>query len=166
MDTIFCELIETLDRLSVVYDELLETAKEKQHCLISGNTEELEMLLYEEKNRAEIAQLLEEKRQNILNRYCIEHDVQGNNITMKSLMNEMDDLQSKRIANLIDKLTRSLKQLQEVNKVNTTLTSYSLEITEDIMKIFCHPAFQYPVYQYTGKIQENTFPRILVDTEI
>lgn len=166
MNILFCELIETLDRLSVVYDELLGTAKEKQRCLISGNIEELEMLLYGEKNQTEIAQLLEEKRQNILKRYCTEHHVLGKNITMKSLMNEMDDLQSKRIGSLIDKLTRSLKQLQEVNNANTTLTYYSLEITEDIMKMFCPSAFQDPIYQYTGKIQENALPRILIDTEI
>lgn len=62
MNTLLDKLTETIDRLSIIYDELLETAKTKQCCLISGNIEELEMLLYQEKNQTEIAQLLEEKK--------------------------------------------------------------------------------------------------------
>ena len=166
MNKLLDELAETFDRLSVVYDELLETAKTKQRCLLSGNIEELETLLYQEKNQAEIAQLLEEKRQNMLSRYSKEYNMQEKNITVKSLMNKMDHLHREKIGSLLDKLTQSIKQLQEVNQVNTTLTHYSLEITEDIMKIFYPPAFQYPIYRHTGKILENELPRVLIDTEI
>ena len=60
MNTLLDELIETFDRLSVVYEELLKIAKSKQHCLISGSIEELETLIYQEKNKTEIVQLLEE----------------------------------------------------------------------------------------------------------
>lgn len=166
MNTLLDELTETIDRLSIVYDELLETAKTKQHCLISGNIEELEMLLYQEKNQTEIAQLLEEKRQNIISRYCEENNVRGKNVTMRSLMNNMDNLHRERIGSLLNKLTQSIKQLQKVNQTNTTLTHYSLEITEDIIKIFCPPAFQYPIYHPTGKIQGHELPMVLIDTEI
>jgi hypothetical protein len=166
MNTLLDELIETFDRLSIIYDELLETAKAKQRCLIAGNIEELEMLLYREKNQAEIAQLLEEKRQNIMNRYCKENNVQVKDVSMKSLTNEMDNLHREKMGNLLNKLTQSIKQLQEVNQTNTTLTHYSLEITEDIIKIFCPPAFQYPIYHHTGKMRENELPRVLIDTEI
>ncbi|MCC7211998.1 MAG: hypothetical protein IT451_09150, partial [Candidatus Brocadia sp.] len=63
-------------------------------------------------------------------------------------------------------MTLLFKQLQEINQTNATLIHYSLEITEDIMKLFCPSAFQYPAYQHTGKKQDNTFPMILIDTEI
>ncbi|MDQ1272085.1 MAG: hypothetical protein QG591_715 [Planctomycetota bacterium] len=166
MNTLLDELIETFDRLSVVYEELLKIAKSKQHCLISGSIEELETLIYQEKNKTEIVQLLEEKRQYIVARYCKEHNVQGNNITLKCLINKMDTVHSEKICNLIDKLTRALKQLQEVNQTNTTLIHYSLEITEDMIKIFCPSALQYSIYGYTGKMHENEFPMVLMDTEI
>ncbi|MCF6154413.1 MAG: flagellar protein FlgN [Candidatus Brocadia sp.] len=166
MNTLLDKLTDTIDRLSIVYDKLLETAKTKQHCLISGNIEELEMLLYQEKNQAEIAQFLEEKRQNIIIRYCKENNVRGKNVTMRSLMNNMDNLHRERTGSLLNKLTQSIKQLQKVNQTNTTLTHYSLEITEDIIKIFCPPAFQYPIYHPTGKIQEHELPMVLIDTEI
>lgn len=166
MNTLLDELIETFDRLSIVYDELLETAKAKQRCLISGDIEELEMLLYREKNQAEIAQLLEEKRQNITSSYCKENRVQVKNVTMRSLIDNMDNLYREKLGGLLNKLTRSIKQLQEVNQTNIILTHYSLEITEDIIKIFCPPAFQYPIYHHTGKIRENELPMVLIDTEI
>lgn len=166
MNKLLHELTETLDRLSIVYDELLETAKTKQRCLISGNIEELEMLLYQEKNQAEIAQLLEEKRKNIVSKYCKQYHTEEKNITVKSLMNKMDNVHREKIGNLLDKLTQSIKHLREINQTNATLTHYSLEITEDIMKIFCPPAFQYPIYQHTGKIKENMLPRVFIDTEI
>lgn len=166
MNTVLHELTETLDRLSIVYDKLLEIAKAKQLCLISGNMEELERLLYQEKNQIEIAQLLEEKRQHIVNVYCKENSVQGKDITMRSLINTMDTVHGEKINGYIVKLTQSINKLQEVNQTNRTLTHYSLEITEDLMKIFCPPAFQYPVYHHTGKIQENELPMVLIDTEI
>lgn len=166
MNTLLDKLTETFDRLLIVYNELFETAKKKQRCLISGNIEELETLLYQEKNQAEIARLLEEKRQNIISSYCKENNVKEKNVTMKSLMNNMGDSHREKIGNLLNKLMQSIKQLQDVNQVNTTLTHYSLEITEDIIKIFCSPGFQYPVYHHSGKIRENELLTTLIDTEL
>jgi flagellar biosynthesis/type III secretory pathway chaperone len=159
------EFIETLERLSAVYDELFETAKEKQRYLISGNIEGLETLLYQEKNQTEIAQLLEEKRQNIIKRYSKEHDIQDT-ITIHSLMDRIDHTYSKKISTLIDKLTHVIKLLQDLNEVNASLIHYSLEITDDILKMFCPSALQYPVYQHTGKMLGNELSRALIDTEI
>ncbi len=166
MKILLDELIETFDRLSVVCDELLEIAKSKQRCLISGSIEELETLIYQEKNQAEIAQLLEEKRQNVVVRYCKELNVCEKNITMKSLINEIDNSHRKIICSLSDKVIQSIKQLEEVNQINTTLIQYSLQITEDMIKIFCPSVLQYSIYGYTGKIQENELPMVLVDIEI
>lgn len=160
------ELIETFGRLYATYRDLFETAKAKQRCLVSGQIEELEMLIYQEKNRIEIAQLLEEKRQNIVKQYCQVHEIPSANITLASLINKMDDFHREKIRSLLDDLIPLIKQLQELNEVNATLIHYSLEITEDIMKIFCPSVFQYPVYQHTGKKQDNKFPMILIDTEI
>ena len=160
------ELMKTIERLSATYEELLETAKRKQSCLVSGNIEELEMLLYQEKNQVEIAQLLDEKRLNIVKKYCQTHQGEEKNITLTSLIKDMDNLYREKICSMLDKLTQSIKQLQEINQANATLIHYSLEITDDIMKIFCPSAFQYPVYQHTGKKQDNKLPMVLIDTEI
>lgn len=161
------EFIETFDRLCVTYGGIFETAKAKQQCLVSGHIEELEMLIYQEKNQVEIAQLLEEKRQNIIRKYCQAHKIQQEeNITLTSLINEMDDVHRRKMLSLLDTMTLLFKQLQEINQTNATLIHYSLEITEDIMKLFCPSVFQYPAYQHTGKKQDNTFPMILIDTEI
>ena len=165
MNTLLHELIETFERLSVVYDDLLDTAKTKQQHLISGNIEGLETLLYQEKNQAEIAQLLEDKRQNILEYVTKEHHIKDK-ITMKSLMNKMDTLHSNKLSTLVDRLKQSIKQLQDLNQTNATLTHYSLDITEDIVKIFCSSSFQNPIYQHSGKIQGNELPMVLIDTEI
>ena len=165
MNTLLHELIETFERLSVVYDDLLDTAKAKQQYLISGNIEGLETLLYQEKNQAEIAQLLENKRQNILEYFCKEHPVKDK-FTMKSLMNTIDSLHSNKLSTLVDRLKQSIKQLQDLNETNATLTHYSLDITEDIVKIFCSSSFQNPIYQHSGKIQGKELPMVLIDTEI
>ena len=165
MNTLLHDLIETFERLSVVYDGLLDTAKAKQQYLISGNIEGLETLLYQEKNQAEIAQLLENKRQNILEYFCKEHHIKDK-ITMKSLMNKMDTLHSNKLSTLVDRLKQSIKQLQDLNQTNATLTHYALDITEDIVKIFCSSSFQNPIYQHSGKMQGNELSMVLIDTEI
>ena len=166
MNKLLKELIETFERLSVVYDNLLDTAKTKQQYLISGNIEGLETLLYQEKNQTEIAMLLENKRQDILERYCQECDIKENNITIHSLINGMDTLHGKKLNMLIDRLKQSLKQLQDLNETNATLTRYSLDVTDDIMKIFCSSSFQNSTYQQSGKVQGNELSMVLIDTEI
>ncbi|HQU30435.1 MAG: flagellar protein FlgN [Planctomycetia bacterium] len=166
MNLWFDELIETFDRLLATYRELLETAKIKYHCLVSGHIAELEKLIYREKNQVEIAQLLEEKRQNIVNHYCQFYDIQEKNITVTSLINKIDNICREKICSCLDNLKHVIKELQEINQTNMTLIHYSLEITEDVMKIFCPSAYQYPVYQHTGKKQDNKFPKIFIDTEM
>ena len=166
MNKLLHELIETFERLTVVYEELLNTAKTKQQYLISGNIEGLETLLYQEKNQTEIALLLENKRQNILERYRQECDITETKITINSLINKMDILYSKRLNALIDELEQSIKQLQNINETNAILTHYSLDITEDIMKIFCSSSIQNSTYQQSGKVQGNELPMVLIDTEI
>src|SRR3990167_8612303 len=105
MNKLLKELIETFERLSVVYDGLLDTAKAKQQYLISGNIEGLETLLYQEKNQTEIVMLLENKRQNILERYCQECDIEDNTFTIHSMINGMDTPHGK-------------KQLQDLSETN------------------------------------------------
>ncbi|MBI2470975.1 MAG: flagellar protein FlgN [Planctomycetes bacterium] len=166
MNKLLHELIETFERLSVVYDNLLDTAKTKKQYLISGNIEGLETLLYQEKNQTEIIMLLENKRQNLLERYCRECDVKENEITLNSLTDSMDTLHGEKLNMLIGRLKQSLKQLQNLNETNATLTRYSLDVTEDIMKIFCSSAFQNSTYQQSGKVQGNKLPMVLIDTEI
>ena len=166
MNKLLHALIETFERLTVVYDGMLDTAKTKQQYLISGNIEGLETLLYQEKNQTEIAMLLENKRQNILERYCLECDVKENKITIHSLINGMDTLHGKKLNMLIDRLKQSLKQLQDLNETNATLTRYSLDVTDDIMKIFCSSSFQNSTYQQSGKVQGNELSMVLIDTEI
>ena len=73
MNILLHELIETFERLSVVYDNLLDTAKTKQQYLISGNIEGLETLLYQEKTRPRSHNSLKNKRQSILDSYCKEY---------------------------------------------------------------------------------------------
>ena len=165
MNTLLHELIETFERLSVVYDNLLDIANTKKQYLITGNIEGLETLLYQEKNQAEIALLLEDKRQNILEYLSKEHHIKDK-ITMKSLMNKMDTLHSNKLSTLVDRLKQSIKQLQDLNETNATLTHYSLDITEDIVKIFCSSSFQNPIYQHSGKMQGNELSMVLIDTEI
>ena len=165
MNKLLHELIETFERLSVVYDNLLDIANTKKQYLITGNIEGIETLLYQEKNQAEIALLLEDKRQNILEYLSKEHHIKDK-ITMKSLMNKMDTLHSNKLSTLVDRLRQSIKQLQDLNETNATLTHYSLDITEDIVKIFCSSSFQNPIYQHSGKMQGNELSMVLIDTEI
>ena len=165
MNKLLHELIETFERLSVVYDNLLDIANTKKQYLITGNIEGIETLLYQEKNKAEIALLLEDKRQNILEYLSKEHHIKDK-ITMKSLMNKMDTLHSNKLSTLVDRLKQSIKQLQDLNETNATLTHYSLDITEDIVKIFCSSSFQNPIYQHSGKMQGNELSMVLIDTEI
>ena len=166
MNKLSHELIETFERLSVVYDGLLDTAKTKQQYLISGNIEGLETLLYQEKNQTEIVMLLENKRQNLLERYCLECDVKENKMTLNSLINRMSTLHGNKLNMLIDRLKHSIKQLQDLNETNAILTRYSLDVTEDIIKIFCSSSFPNPIYQHSGKIQGNELSMVLIDTEI
>lgn len=166
MDTLLKELMLTFERLVIVYNKLLETAKARRSYLMSGNIEGLEMLLYQEKNLVELAQLLEEKRLHVLRNYGELCGVEGKTIRMSYLVERMDVASGQKLRGLVENLTTTIKELQELNKTNVTLTQYSLEITEDLMKIFCPNAFQNSLYQPSGKIRGSELTRVLIDTEV
>jgi ABC-type metal ion transport system substrate-binding protein len=71
-----------------------------------------------------------------------------------------------KIEAILDGLTLVVKELQDANARNATLTNYSLEVTEDIIRIFCPPAFQHQTYCNTGKKNENKLPMVLIDTKV
>jgi len=152
--------------LSVVYDELVEIAKTKHNCLISSNIEELETLIYAERNKAELAQLLEEKRQRIVSKYCEIRGIKAKGISIRKLMDKMDEFYSNKLRILVDTLTKSIMELKKLNDMNMALTHHSLEVTEDIIDIFCPPVFKHSVYQNTGKMKEKEVSRVLIDTKI
>ncbi|MBE7548880.1 putative flagella synthesis protein FlgN [Candidatus Kuenenia stuttgartiensis] len=166
IDALLTELTGTLERLSVVYGELVEIAKTKHACLISCNIEELETLIYAERNKAELAQLLEEKRQRIIRRYCEKQGLKVREISMSKMMDKREELHGNTWRTLVDTLTKSMVELQRLNEMNTALTHHSLEITEDIIDIFCPPVFKHSVYKNTGKMKEKEVSRVLVDTKI
>lgn len=166
MNNLSHELIGTFERLAATYDDLLDTAVTKRQYLISGNIEGLETLLYQEKNQTEIALLLENKRQALLEKYCQEYSEKENNIGLIFLIEHMDAVHGEKLNTLAGRLRQSLIKLQHLNETNAALTRYSLDVTEDIMKIFCSSAFQNSTYQQTGKVQGNEPPMVLIDTEI
>ncbi|MCF6149379.1 MAG: flagellar protein FlgN [Candidatus Kuenenia sp.] len=164
--TLLNELVGTLDRLSVVYDELVELAKTKHNCLISCDIEELETLIYAERNKAELAQLLEEKRQRIMNIYCEKKGLKIKETSITKLIDTIEEPYSNKLRAQADKLTNSIMQLQKLNDMNMALTHHSLEVTEDIIDIFCPPVFKHSVYQNTGKMKGKEVSRVLIDTKI
>jgi flagellar biosynthesis/type III secretory pathway chaperone len=85
---------------------------------------------------------------------------------MSYFIEKMDAAPGQKMRGLVENLTATLKELQELNKINATLTQYSLEITEDLMKIFCPNAFQNSLYQPSGKIRGSELTRVLIDTEV
>ena len=101
IDALLTELTGTLERLSVVYGELVEIAKTKHDCLISCDIEELETLIYAERNKAELAQLLEEKRQRIIRLYCEKQGLKVREISMSKIMDKQEEFHGNTLRTLL-----------------------------------------------------------------
>ncbi|MGR3292738.1 MAG: flagellar protein FlgN [Candidatus Scalindua sp.] len=156
-------LSETLDKMILTYKDIFLAAQEKQEHIISGDIDKLESVIYQERNLAETILLLEEKRRYILRST---NQTLGNNSDSTKLINLIEQIQEpykSRLNEQFDIIVEIIAKVEAVNKSNTTLTKYSLEYINNLIKSICTESLNDNTYQQSGKLNEPELHRLMFE---
>ena len=110
----------------ITYKDILQTAQEKKEHIISGDIDKLESIIYQERNLAESILLLEEKRRYILNSINQSLGNNSNSAKLSELIEQIREPYKSKLREQYDVILEIITKVEEINKVNTSLTKYSL----------------------------------------
>lgn len=163
MENLLQDLSETLDKMIITYRDILHTAQEKKEQIISGDIDKLESIIYQERNLAERVLLAEQKRRYILHSI---NQTLGNNtdsIKLSDLIEQIKEPYKSKLKEQYDVIIEVISEVESINKVNTSLTKYSLEYINNLIRSICSESLNDSTYQQSGKLKEPELKRMLFE---
>ena len=165
MENLLNNLSETLDKMVITYKDILQTAQEKKEHIISGDIDKLESIIYQERNLAESILLLEEKRRYILNSINQSLGNNSNSAKLSELIEQIREPYKSKLREQYDVILEIITKVEEINKVNTSLTKYSLEYINILIRSICSESLNDSTYQQSGKFNEPELKRMLLEID-
>jgi iron-sulfur cluster repair protein YtfE (RIC family) len=149
----------------ITYKDILQTAQEKKEHIISGDIDKLESIIYQERNLAESILLLEEKRRYILNSINQSLGNNSNSAKLSELIEQIREPYKSKLREQYDVILEIITKVEEINKVNTSLTKYSLEYINNLIRSICSESLNDSTYQQSGKFNEPELKRMLLEID-
>ncbi len=163
MENLLQDLSEALDKMINTYRDILQTAQEKKEQIIAGDIDKLESIIYQERNLAERVLLAEEKRRYVLHSI---NQTLGNNtesIKLSDLIEQIKEPYKSKLKEQYDIIIEVISKVEAINKTNTSLTKYSLEYINNLIKSICSESLNDSTYQLSGKLKEPELKKMLFD---
>ncbi|MCP4255845.1 MAG: flagellar protein FlgN [Candidatus Scalindua sp.] len=156
-------LSETLDKMILTYKDIYIAAQKKQEYIISGDIDKLESVIYQERNLAETILLLEEKRRYILHTINKALGNDNDSTKLSDLVEHIQEPYKSSVKEQYDVIVEIVTKVDVVNKTNTTLTKYSLEYINNLIKSICTVSLNDSTYQQSGKLNEPELQRLMIE---
>ncbi len=163
LENLLQNLSEALDKMILTYKDIFLAAQKKQEHIISGDIDKLESVIYQERNLAERILLLEEKRRYILRSINQTLETNNNSTKLSVLIEQIQEPYKSKFKEQYDIIVEIITKVEGVNKTNTTLTKYSLEYINSLIKSICSESLNDNIYQQSGKLKEPELKRILFE---
>lgn len=130
------ELITTLDKLNVLYDELLESAKQKKEAIIKNEIEMIQEINDNENIILGKTEKLDKKRIELFSDIAFVLNKNPDDITITKLSEYIKGQKEEPdVIRVRDTAGKLLKELKEINDQNKQLIEYSLEHAEFSMNL-------------------------------
>lgn len=149
--------------MTVVYEDIFNTAQDKRKHIISGDIDKLESVIYLERNLAENILLLENKRRYIMQSISRTIGRCGTIPTLRELIEQVQDPYKRKLKKLYDDISDIITKVKDINNVNTLLTKYSLEFVNNFIRALCSESLNDCVYQQSGSLKDPELKRLLFE---
>lgn len=166
MTNLLTDFLETFDKISHLYGEILEVCKKKQAYIVDNNINALEMLLQRESSLLETIILLEKKRLTLQKTLIETFNIKERKLTIHDLMTMLDERQRGHLSASYKRISKIINELKEVNEINKALTNYCLELTNKTIGLFSAGTFYNTIYQQTGRLKGLDLTRVVIDTAV
>ncbi|NLO25145.1 MAG: flagellar protein FlgN [Clostridiales bacterium] len=159
MEGLWERLIEILEQESALYRDIFELSKHKTNTIVEGKVTELEQLTGVEQKMLLGIGNLEQQREEAVNQLARHLDVPADQFNISLAIKKAgEDLQDK-FAGLKDEISSILKELKEVNDLNSQLIEKSLEYIDFSINLIAGdlPDITYNAKKSGGKDKGGSF---------
>jgi len=156
-------LTETLSSMANVYNDILKTAQDKQKYIISGDIDNLESVIYQERNLAENIILLEKKRRYIMQSINQTLGPGDETPVLGELIEKIRDPYKNKLKEQYDAIKDAIMKVQVINKSNTMLTKHSLKFINNFIRTICSESLNDSTYRQSGERNEPELKEMLIE---
>ena len=160
----FQDLASVLEREIECYTDLLEAARSEQKAIIYGKLNELKLAIEAEENLIASTRALDEIRRNTVSLIARSMGRDGTGLTLKEIIESVDPEEKERLGSLRERLRKTTKDLEFVNRANAQLIKSSVDFINETMWILLHVNDgKESTYDSSGKGQQQAKRKVLVD---
>ena len=131
------ELIRVLQEEQELYRDLIPIAEEKTRVIVKNNLQSLQEITAREQQAIEKLNALERRREEIIVNMATVLNRDPRTLKLKNMVKILEKRpeEQKKLAELYDLLTASIRQLSEINERNKVLINQSLEMIQFEMNL-------------------------------
>ncbi|HLS23556.1 MAG TPA: flagellar protein FlgN [Pseudogracilibacillus sp.] len=124
-------VIETIEKLTVLHEQLLSISKQKTDKITESDTEGLVKLLTKERQLVQQINQVESKRSELVNQLCKERNIETEDITITRLLENLDNqIEKADLEDEVTKLIEQIVQIRESEQLNNELLQQSMQFVQ------------------------------------
>lgn len=128
------DMVDYLERMTEIYQRILDLGKRKERCLVDSELTELEPLVREEQQLVHQASQLEAKRLRLQSQLARGLGCEGPELTVSRLLAQADGDDGRRLLASQEQLTQVLKRVGQQNELNASLIEQFLAYADYMLK--------------------------------
>ena len=149
------ELLQILQEEMKIYNELLRMSKGKTDIIVKGKVTELDAIVKMEQSFILQFGEWEAQRENVVDKIAKVLDIEPSDLTMSALVDRFEPEQAKELRKYQHDLSWTLRELKELNDVNSKLVKNSLEFINFSLNLVTGVGDTGNNYGNTGQVHEQ-----------
>lgn len=160
-------VIETIEKLTVLHEQLLSISKQKTDKITESDTEGLVKLLTKERQLVQQINQVESKRSELVNQLCKERNIETEDITITRLLENLDNqIEKADLEDEVTKLIEQIVQIRESEQLNNELLQQSMQFVQLNLEMLQPEAQQVSYGNNAQQRQQTSRKRSVFDSKV
>jgi len=155
MEHLLEKLFRLLEHATELYQSLFAVVQKEKDAVVGLNLQQLNSACKAKDNLLLKLRILEEQREQLMDRVATVLNCQPHEISLTQLSNLVEEPYAGRFRTCNRMLLSLIQKLQEANQQNKMLLSHSLELVQGSYNLLNNVMAANPVYYRSGDLQRN-----------
>ncbi len=155
MEHLLSKLIGLLTHATEIYQSLLQVVQNEKDAVVGLNLKQLNEACKTKDNLLLKLRILEEQRQQVMDRVADELGCSSRGLTLTQLAQQVDESWARRLLDRCTDLIALIQTLQDVTQQNRTLMSHSMQLIQGSCNLLNNLMAANPVYYRSGNVDSG-----------
>ncbi len=155
MEHLLNKLIGLLAHATEIYQSLLRVVQNEKDAVVGLNLKQLNMACKTKDNLLLKLRILEEQRQQVMDRVADELGCSSRGLTLTQLSQQVDESYARRLLDRCTDLLALIQTLQDVTQQNKSLMSHSMQLIQGSCNLLNNLMAANPVYYRSGNVDNG-----------